>query len=438
MPIGARVRSGGECDHTKEGEDAEKQTSIFKKMVNLVTNVENVGEKLFLKPPKLRRKARKNPYAKKQEKNEVNRERVTTEIQKKCNEIYFASENENDSKWVNGKYEKKMHRTRFWVQNPNGVSAKNDFRVFRGDVEEAKDNFIDFMALPETKLNVNNKFVHERLTTLVANHSQHSKLCLTNTKGYNVEECTQPGGVGSIAMGKLAGRYAGMGSDPLGRYTWMKFKGATRTIKIYSVYRVSQPSHVNLGETTAYVQQYQLLNIKALKECEINENDGEKVRKEKEDKRRTMKLINPRHAVLDTLLQNIKTDIKEKMLIIVLGDFNEDVYSDALNDTFNQVGMSNVVKEFVTDKEGIRSYNRGSKVIDGIWVSCSLLPHVAKVGMATFRTVMNSDHRGIFMDVDLKHILDAPHMEFTTMQFRRLQCSMPKRKETYCNKVNFY
>ena len=321
MPIGARVRSGGECDHTKEGEDAEKQTSIFKKMVNLVTNVENVGEKLFFKPPKLRRKARKNPYAKKQEKNEVNRERVTTEIQKKCNEIYFASENENDSKWVNGKYEKKMHRTRFWVQNPNGVSAKNDFRVFRGDVEEAKDNFIDFMALPETKLNANNKFVHERLTTLVANHSQHSKLCLTNTKGYNVDECTQPGGVGSIAMGKLAGRYAGMGSDPLGRYTWMKFKGATRTIKIYSVYRVSQSSHVNLGETTAYVQQYQLLNSKALKECELNENDGEKERKEKEDKRRNMTLINPRHAVIDTLLQDIKKDIKEKMIIIVLGDF---------------------------------------------------------------------------------------------------------------------
>jgi len=140
MPIGARERSGGECDHTKEGEEVEKQSSIFKKMVNFVTNVENVGEKLFLKPPKLRRKARKNPYEKKQEKGEVNRERATTEIQKKCNEIYFASENENDSKWVNGKYEEKMHRTRIWVQNPNGVSAKNDFRVFRGDVEEAKDH----------------------------------------------------------------------------------------------------------------------------------------------------------------------------------------------------------------------------------------------------------------------------------------------------------
>ena len=46
MPIGARVRSGGECDHTKEGEDAEKQSSIFKKMVNLVTNVENVDNTL--------------------------------------------------------------------------------------------------------------------------------------------------------------------------------------------------------------------------------------------------------------------------------------------------------------------------------------------------------------------------------------------------------
>jgi len=186
-----------------------------------------VRERLFLKPPKLTKRGKRNPYEKKRKKGSITKvdemkkhNNIDTCIHDKCENLYFASENKSDSEWINGKYGKKMHKTRFWVQNPNGVSAKNDFRVFRGDVEEAKDNFIDFLALPEMKLNANNKFVHERLTTLVANHSQHSNLCITNTKEYPIDECTQPGGVGCIAMGKLAGRYAGRyagkGCDPMG------------------------------------------------------------------------------------------------------------------------------------------------------------------------------------------------------------------------------
>jgi len=285
MPNRDTMHSGGECVKAKGDKEEENKQSKFKRMVHLVSNAKKIGEQLFLKPPKSRKKERRNPYSKKQRNDRgimTRSEKLGT--QDKCEELYFASENKSDSEWINGKYEKKMHKTRFWVQNPNGISAKDDFRIFRGDVEEAKDNFIDFLALPETKLNANNKFVHERLTTLVANHSQHSKFCLTNTTGYNLEECTQPGGVGCIAMGKLAGRFAGMGCDKLGRYTWMKFKGSTRTIKIYSVYRVSQSSHVNLGETTAYVQQYQVLNKEVMKECEICEDDDESVRKEKEKK----------------------------------------------------------------------------------------------------------------------------------------------------------
>jgi len=440
MPIGNGWRSGGGRGAPDVKDGREENTSRFQKMVHYVQNVTSVREKLFLKPPKMKKKGKRNPYMKKQQKNcvhKANEERKQKDFET-CVDTYFASDLKSDSEWVNGKYGKKLHRTRFWVQNPNGISAKDDFRVFRGDVEEAKDNYIDFLALPETKLNTNNKFVYERLTTLVANHSQHSNLCITNTKGYPIDECTQPGGVGCIAMGKLAGRYAGKGCDPLGRYTWMKFKGTTRTIKIYSVYRVFQSSHTSLGDTTAYVQQYQLLNKEALKECTVCEEDNEETRELKKKKRKKMKLLNPRHEVIKDLMEDIKKDIKNKNLIMVLGDFNENVYSEELNESFTEVGLSNVIREFIKEEQGVRSYNRGTKVIDGIWVSCSLMPHVDKVGMAPFRNIINSDHRGIFMDVDLKHILDAPNMEFTNIQFRRLQSSKPKRKETYCNKVNFY
>jgi len=222
-----------------------------------------------------------------------------------CKKTKFSTSWETDDEWEGGRMKRKdRNATRLWLQNPNGVSARDDFRIFRSELSEFNENDIDFLALPEATLNSNNHFVRERLTTVVEYQHPNAKMCITNTSGYCKDSCYQPGGVISIAMNKLAGRYAGKGSDSLGRYTWMKFKGKLRTLKIYTFYRVSQNSGTNLGDTTAFVQQYNKLNT-------INTEDV--LPKEGENNVKRHKIVNPRKNIVDALMKDVQADIKNRL-----------------------------------------------------------------------------------------------------------------------------
>jgi len=342
-----------------------------------------------------------------------------------CKKTKFSTFWETDDEWEGGRMKRKnSNATRLWLQNPNGVSARDDFRIFRSELSEFNENDIDFLALPEATLNSNNHFVRERLTTVVEYQHPNAKMCITNTSGYCKDACYQPGGVISIAMNKLAGRYAGKGSDSLGRYTWMRFKGKLRTIKIYTFYRVSQNSGTNLGDTTAFVQQYNKLNT-------INNDEAPPIKGEHNVKKH--KIVNPRKNIVEALMKDVHADIKNKELIILMGDLNEDVYQAEFGKKLESIGIINAHP--YSDGKKYRSYNRGKSIIDGIWLSGPLLSLVQKGGLAPFQFIMDSDHRGIYVDIDMKQILDSPPIEFTQMNFRRLQASIPKRTKAYCDNV---
>jgi len=336
--------------------------------------------------------------------------------------IVFADKWNNDEEWIGEPMmKKKVHEIRLWTQNPHGIGAKDDFRLFRSVLDEVNDHNIDFLAMPESTLNNSNHFVRDRLTTVVDYQHPNAKLCIANTPGYCKDTCYQPGGVASIAMGKLAGRYAGSGSDVLlGRYTWMKFCGKLRSIKIYTFYRVSQNSGDHIGDTTAYVQQYTKLNA----------------RKSSENQPERMKEINPRQHVIETLLKDIEEDIKKRQLIIVLvGDLNENVITAKFSERLKNLGILNAMLKINEGNNKYRSYDRGKNIIDGAWMSCTLLPHITNRGVAPFNTIFESDHRGIYIDLDLKQILDSPPIEFQHIQFRRLQSSIPRRTKAYASIV---
>jgi len=125
-----------------------------------------------------------------------------------------------------------------------------------------------------SQLNANNAYVNERLHQLVENHLPNYKCCLRNTSaGYDKESCFLPGSVSSMTFGKLAGRFSGMGGDVLDRFTWMQFKESAKTLKEYTVYGGSQKSENNVGVTTAFIQQYKILNKGYLEELEKNTSD---------------------------------------------------------------------------------------------------------------------------------------------------------------------
>jgi len=156
-----------------------------------------------------------NPYKKEEQKDQtILNYHFQQELRKP---VTFSTHWKNDTKWIGEKICKKAEgHTRIWLQNPNGITAKDDFRVFRSELDEVRENEIDFLALPESTLNSNNYFVSDRLNVLVKYHLPNSQMCLTSTKGYCRETCYQPGGTLALATDKLAGRYAGKGSDSLG------------------------------------------------------------------------------------------------------------------------------------------------------------------------------------------------------------------------------
>ena len=197
------------------------------------------------------------------------------------------------------------------------MKVANDFRIFRSELEDVNDNEIDFLALPESTFTSNNHYVQSRLKMLVEYHCPSAKLCITNRGGYDRDACYQPGGVMTLAMGKLSGRYADSGNYSLGRYSWTEFCGKKKALKICTFYQVAQTSGGNMGDSMAYVQQF-----------------------------------------------------------------------------------------------------------------------VRRVGVAPFSKLFTSDHRGMYMDIQLRHILDTPDIEFRQAHSTKLQVSIPRRTTEYIKRVS--
>jgi hypothetical protein len=57
-----------------------------------------------------------------------------------------------------------------------------------------------------------------------------------------------------------------------------------------------------------------------------------------------------------------------------------------------------------TDQEP-STYSRGTKRLDYIFVSPSVLPFIQKCGIDPFHQILYTDHRGLFIDADIKGLL---------------------------------
>ena len=71
-----------------------------------------------------------------------------------------------------------------------------------------------------------------------------------------------------------------------------------------------------------------------------------------------------------------------------------------------------------------------------MWTTPYISRHILNCGLAPFDFIYASDHRGLYMDLDLKHVLDANNIQIQPMPYRRLTSTIPKRTELYRKEVN--
>jgi len=155
---------------------------------------------------------------------------------------------------------------------------------------------IDAPILPETKLNMNNYALKEKMRTVVAMHCEQGQIHTTNTPNFPTRKEKQPGGVATLLRGNHMTRFAGSENDPAGRWTVSRFYGRKNQLKMYSLYRVCVGSKKS-GDTTAWIQQYNHF------------------------RKRHNKVVDPRKQVVKDIAQHLEKDIASGDEIILCGDF---------------------------------------------------------------------------------------------------------------------
>ena len=98
---------------------------------------------------------------------------------------------------------------------------------------------------------------------------------------------------------------------------------------------------------------------------------------------------------------------------------------------FKKAGLVNLLTKHLPHTNDVRTCRRGSSIIDGAWSTPIVSDHVTNMSLAPFYTEIDSDHRPIIFDLNLKGLLDAREITITPPSGRRLKFTCPKRVKKY-------
>ena len=301
--------------------------------------------------------------------------------------------------------------TRFLLQNCHGLPLLKDTNYFKSKITQILVNDIHFMALPEINVNCMNSELTQGYKEAFSQLVPDGVFTTTNSPVFEKNHRYQPGGVASGFFGKLVTRYVSQKCDKYGRWHSHEFNGKHQNLRVYTLYRTNYKTDATAGGITAWAQQRLLL-----------QQDGN--------------YLNPRASVVEDFVKEIQTTIEDGISIIVLTDLNEHVDSqETTNGKLLDAGLINLFQERLGD-DLPRTYKRGKKAIDHIYMTPNVYPYILKAGMAPFDFCLKSDHRALLFDLNLNAFLDPDINVVTPYNRRRLKATVPARMEKYLAKLS--
>ena len=318
----------------------------------------------------------------------------------------ISKSNEHDNEWIGAKICKLTSgEVRLWLQNVNGIDISHNFNVFMEQLQYIQRYNISFLSITEAKLNPYSSYITENIESAFKRVYEEGS-CILSNQYINNDDTKQYGGVFSASMNEISQRVASMGKDKLGRFNWIDFYGSSNFLRIYTVYRVNPGSDPTSGDDTCWTHQRSAL---LAQNCTTD----------------------PRKQVVIDLQKHLQEDIKLHRSILICGDINEDVFSTkGFNASMTELGLTNLIEDCVGSLH-LRTHNRGNNIIDGIWASPNMLSSVVRCGIAPFNFLFSSDHRGVFLDLNLKSFLDLTTPHVSPPAYRRLKYTVPKRVQEY-------
>ena len=80
----------------------------------------------------------------------------------------------------------------------------------------------------------------------------------------------------------------------------------------------------------------------------------------------------------------------------------------------------------------ISTYNRGMSRIDYIFGTNNIIPYVLQGGILPYHFLTTTDHRGLYLDIDLTRFLKCQPPKASTIIHRSLRTNNPQGAKEYC------
>ena len=299
--------------------------------------------------------------------------------------------------------------------NLNGVTYQNDYLEWEMTVAFLMDMQIDIFGLTEINLDLKNGIVKDNFVQAAKHFDPY--LRLTSSSSLQTVGTTpfKMGGTVTGSNGCWSGRISRQGEDQLGRWSYMALQAKKGYEVVFiTVYLPNKPTTAG-GGTTIYKQM----------EADLLKRKG--------------KLIEPRKALLDDLHSFIDNERKTGNVVILMGDMNDNLGMEngQVRTFLKSVGMEMTFNKRHGDTAKLPpTHDRGKNCLDLIGIS-DHIPDTAivKAGYAPFYFNFFTDHRGVFVDIDVEEIFNCERPDTTKQIYKRFTTIQVPKCSRYLRKL---
>jgi hypothetical protein len=302
-------------------------------------------------------------------------------------------------------------------QNPYGLDARTNYRKLDLLARNMAAYQVDVACLPETNADWKQPKATHECQSILRKHFKHHRL-ITSCSAATAAHSYLSGGTATIAANEWTGRLSESGADPrgLGRWSYIRTKGRSeKQLLIVTIYQVCKSSIASAGDSTAYSQQWHGLRSEGI---------------ENPDPRGQFTMD------LSVFLTQYSNDY-----IIIAGDLNSWLRDPRDDKKFSALLVRHHLLDVLVHCHGPESEiptRKEGRRIDYIFASEAVAQNTIRCGALHFDHMVDSDHRGLYLDVDVAHLLGGRPPTLEPPAFRGLDSSNPKHCATYLTKLMTY
>ena len=303
-------------------------------------------------------------------------------------------------------------------QNVNGFHGiDTQLRLIE---ENIRPDIIGIVELNIPLTGKNREMIREQMNNVF----DASVISCAHTKDPTPSVRYKPGGTMVAALNQLVGHVIGKGRDELGRWSYITLAGTNgKRLTIMSAYRVH--NNPKAGPMTYYSQLIR---------------EHERMRQSEAEDTAILEPIDPSAETVKALRLQLQEFQSHGHDLVILLDANEYQTSRPSLDGDNKsilhmLDSLSLVPTYTTitdDPDELpNTHINGSKCIDFIYVSESIIPFITTVSILPFGEGFHSDHRALVMQLDPTILYDHRRQDLTKPSQRLIRTNEVKRCEKY-------